>query len=39
VHFGGEDMGGALALLLLAIAVLVPVLTILVTGKKLRPLS
>jgi iron(III) transport system permease protein len=39
VHFGGEDMGGALALMLLFIAALVPVLTILITGKRLRPLS
>ena len=39
VHFGGEDMGGALALLLLAAAVLVPLITILITGRKLHPLS
>lgn len=39
VHFGGENMGGGLALVLLGIAVLVPVLTLLVTGRKLRPLS
>lgn len=39
VHFGGEDMGGALALTLLATAILLPVLSILVTGRKLRPLS
>ncbi len=39
VHFGGEDMGGALAILLMIAAVLVPVLTILLTGRRLRPLS
>ncbi len=39
VHFGGEDMGGALALLLLASAILVPVVSVLITGKKLRSLS
>ncbi|MFG0318223.1 MAG: ABC transporter permease [Planctomycetota bacterium JB042] len=39
VHFGGEDMGGALALMLLASAVLVPLLTVVLTGRKLRSLS
>src|SRR5690606_19230639 len=39
VHFGGEDTGGALALMLLVAAVLVPLLTILLSGRKLRPLS
>ncbi|MFH0946898.1 MAG: ABC transporter permease subunit [Planctomycetota bacterium] len=39
VHFGGENMGGALALCLLLAALLVPLLTILVTGRKLRSLS
>lgn len=39
VHFGGEDMGGALALLLLLIAVLLPLFTILLSGRKLHSLS
>ncbi|MFQ5505601.1 MAG: ABC transporter permease [Planctomycetota bacterium] len=39
VHFGGENMGGALALLLLVAGVLIPLLTILLTGRKLRSLS
>lgn len=39
VHFGGEGTGGALALLLLMVAIAVPILTILLTGKKLRSLS
>ncbi len=39
VHFGGEDMGGALALLLLLVAVLVPGLVVLVTGRRLQSLS
>jgi iron(III) transport system permease protein len=39
VHFGGEDLGGALALLLMLIAVLVPALTMVVTGRKLKALS
>src|SRR5690606_19795837 len=39
VHFGGEDVGGALALLLLASAVLLPLFTIVLTGRKLRSLS
>ncbi|MBK8975716.1 MAG: iron ABC transporter permease [Planctomycetes bacterium] len=39
VHFGGEDTGGALALMLLAAACFLPLLTLLVTGRKLRPLS
>ena len=39
VHFGGEDMGGALALMLLLAAVLAPLLTWVLTGKRLRSLS
>jgi iron(III) transport system permease protein len=39
VHFGGEDMGGALALLLLAAAVLLPAATMLIRGKRLEALS
>jgi iron(III) transport system permease protein len=39
VHFGGENMGGALALLLLLAATALPALTILITGRKLRSLS
>lgn len=39
VHFGGEDVGGALALMLLAVAVVVPLLVILVTGRRLQSLS
>lgn len=39
VHFGGEDVGGALALLLLGLAVLVPGLVVLVSGKKTLSLS
>lgn len=39
VHFGGEDTGGALALMLLAAGVLVPALVALLTGRKLRELS
>jgi len=39
VHFGGENMGGALALCLLLAALLLPILTLLLTGRKLRPLS
>ncbi|MFO1053527.1 MAG: ABC transporter permease subunit [Planctomycetota bacterium] len=39
VHFGGEDVGGALAILLLFAAVLFPILTLIVTGRKLRTLS
>ncbi len=39
VHFGGEDRGGAMALLLLSIAVLAPALTVLLTGRRLRSLS
>ncbi len=39
VHFGGEDTGGALALMLLAIAAVIPVLTLILTGRKLRSLS
>ena len=39
VHFGGEDMGGALALTLLGAAILLPVFSILLTGRKLRSLS
>jgi len=39
VHFGGEDMGGALALVLLVLAALPPVLSIIATGRLLRSLS
>lgn len=39
VHFGGEEMGGALAILLLLAALLAPIFTILLTGRKMRPLS
>lgn len=39
VHFGGEDIGGALALLLLTVAVLVPALGMLITGRRLHSLS
>ncbi len=39
VHFGGEDVGGALALLLLLIAALVPGLVVLATGRRLQSLS
>ncbi|MCB9888846.1 MAG: iron ABC transporter permease [Planctomycetes bacterium] len=39
VHFGGEDMGGALALMLLGVAVLVPLIVVLVTGRRLTSLS
>ena len=39
VHFGGENTGGALALLLLAAAAVLPVLTLILTGRKLRSLS
>jgi iron(III) transport system permease protein len=39
VHFGGEDTGGALALFLLLAAVLVPLLIVLATGRRLRSLS
>ncbi len=39
VHFGGEDVGGALALLLLFTAALFPLLTLVLTGRKLRSLS
>ena len=39
VHFGGEDMGGALALMLLLAAVLGPLATWVLTGKRLRSLS
>ncbi len=39
VHFGGEDVGGALALVLLTVAVLVPVLVTLLTGRRLYSLS
>ena len=39
VHFGGEDVGGALALLLLAAALLVPALVVLATGRRLEKLS
>jgi iron(III) transport system permease protein len=39
VHFGGEELGGALALMLLLVAVLVPGLIMLITGRKLSSLS
>jgi iron(III) transport system permease protein len=39
VHFGGEEMGGALALLLLLAALLLPIFTVLLTGKTPKPLS
>jgi iron(III) transport system permease protein len=39
VHFGGEDVGGALALLLLLVAALFPLLTLILTGRKLRSLA
>lgn len=39
VHFGGEDVGGALALLLLLVAILPPVLGTLVRGKRMDSLS
>jgi iron(III) transport system permease protein len=39
VHFGGEDTGGALALLLLVTASAIPILTVILTGRKLRSLS
>ena len=39
VHYGGEEPGGALALMLLLVAVLPVVLTVLVTGRRLRSLS
>lgn len=39
VHFGGEEMGGALAILLLLAAMLAPIFTILLTGRRMKPLS
>ena len=39
VHFGGEEMGGALAILLLLAALLAPFFTILLTGRAMRSLS
>lgn len=39
VHFGGEELGGALALLLLLLALLAPLFTVLLTGRRLRSLS
>ncbi len=39
VHFGGENTGGALALLLLLAACLIPLLTVVITGRKLRAIS
>ncbi len=39
VHFGGEDMGGALALLLLLAALVVPLFARIVSGRKLRSVS
>ena len=39
VHFGGEDVGGALALLLLLAAVLPPIVGMILRGKRLDSLS
>ncbi|MCB9890194.1 MAG: iron ABC transporter permease [Planctomycetes bacterium] len=39
IHFGGEAMGGALGLMVFAGACALPVVTMLVTGKKMRSLS
>jgi len=39
VHFGGEEEGGALAVLLFCCAVAAPIVTLLLTGRKLRSLS
>jgi iron(III) transport system permease protein len=39
VHFGGEDVGGALALYLLAIALAVPVLGMILSGRRPAPIS
>lgn len=39
VHFGGEDTGGALALMLLATSALAPAVLALVTGRRLAQLS
>lgn len=39
VHFGGEDTGGALALMLLATSALAPAILALVTGRRLAQLS
>ncbi len=39
IHFGGESMGGALALLLFGAACLLPIATMLITGKRMRSLS
>lgn len=39
VHFGGEEMGGALAILLFLAAMLAPIFTVLLTGRRMRPLS
>ncbi len=39
VHFGGEEAGGALALLALGVAILVPAVVVVVTGRKLQSLS
>lgn len=39
VHFGGEDVGGALALMLLATAVGVPALIAAIAGRRPTPLS
>jgi iron(III) transport system permease protein len=39
VHFGGEDVGGPLGLMLLGVALLAPVLTVLLTGRRLANLS
>ena len=39
VHFGGQNVGGPTALLLLGIAVFVPVLTVLLSGKRMKGLN
>ena len=39
IHFGGESMGGALALMLFLAACLLPIATMIFTGRKLRSLS
>jgi len=39
VHFGGEDVGGALALYLLLVALLAPILGMILTGRRPTPIS
>jgi ABC-type Fe3+ transport system permease subunit len=39
VHYGGEETGGALAILLLLTATIAPLATILVTGRRLQSIS